>query len=148
MAFNNANMDFVIETIRSNSKPKSSRKIKYPCSICNKAVLDNQKAIQCDTCDLWCHIKCDGTSNEKYNYLMLEENSSESWHCLVCIVEFNHCNIPFTLCDINDIENINCSNSMQFFEYLPKFEIVSEVSKFSNLAFNEIDLNLSNRLSC
>ena len=31
---------------------------KYPCKICNNLVAENHKAIQCDKCQLWVHIKC------------------------------------------------------------------------------------------
>ena len=31
---------------------------KFPCRICAKNVLDKGKAVQCDLCGLWIHIKC------------------------------------------------------------------------------------------
>ena len=31
---------------------------KYPCGICSKPTKSNQKAIQCDFCDIWHHVKC------------------------------------------------------------------------------------------
>ena len=30
--------------------------IKYPCTLCQKSVRSNQKAIQCDFCDNWTHL--------------------------------------------------------------------------------------------
>ena len=50
-----------------NDPPRT--RIKYLCSICNKNCLSNQSCIQCDACDKWCHIKCDGTSIKTYNNL-------------------------------------------------------------------------------
>ena len=41
----------------------SSNNLKFLHSICDKNVLNNQKAIQCDSCNRWCHIKCDGTTD-------------------------------------------------------------------------------------
>ena len=31
---------------------------KFPCRICEKNVSDKDKAVQCDLCKLWVHIKC------------------------------------------------------------------------------------------
>ena len=45
---------------------KKSTALKFPCNICYKTVLPNQKAIQCYACSLWCQIKCDGTNLESY----------------------------------------------------------------------------------
>ena len=109
--------------------------------------MSNQKAIQCDTCNGWCHIKCDGTSIETYNNLILLPNS-DSWHCLLCKVRENHNNFPFTLCDDIEIQNINNSNSIKFCECLPSFNVVNDVSKFSNQYHNEVDYNLPIYTSC
>ena len=46
---------------------KSFCNLKYPCNLCSKSVMKNQKAVQCDSCDLWVHIKCNGTSDDEYN---------------------------------------------------------------------------------
>ena len=55
--------EVIIEAIRHDNKINMSH-CKFPCSICNKNVLSNQKAILCDSCNLWCRIKCDGTSKQ------------------------------------------------------------------------------------
>ena len=68
--------ELVIEAIRNDQNLNTPNNLKFPCGICNKNVLTNQKVIQCDSCDLWCHIKCDGTSIETYNKLMLSEEDS------------------------------------------------------------------------
>ena len=127
-----------------------SQKLEYPCSICSKRVLDNQESIECNTCHLWTHIKCDGTSVGEYHKLMeeyanaleTEEESTTPWHCLKCRISDNHDKFPFTLCDEVLLRNITNSDSMRMFEALPSFEVVSKVSKFSNLAKNDVDENL------
>ena len=30
----------------------------FPCGICLNPVAKNHKAVKCDNCDLWIHIKC------------------------------------------------------------------------------------------
>ena len=40
--------------------------IRYPCAICDLPVARNHYALQCDSCDQWVHIKCDGISKEEY----------------------------------------------------------------------------------
>jgi len=39
---------------------------KYPCGICAKIVSQRHKAIQCDTCNYWNHIKCNEISDSNY----------------------------------------------------------------------------------
>ena len=104
----------IIEAIRDDKNINMSNNLKFPCSICNKNVLNNQKGIQCDSCNLWCHIKCDGTSTETYNKMILSEDNN-LWHCLLCKIKFHHDNFPFTLCESIDIQNLNNSN---FYEFL------------------------------
>ena len=36
----------------------------YPCGICTKKVGQRRKAIQCDLCNFWNHIKCDEIDNK------------------------------------------------------------------------------------
>ena len=62
----------VLEAIRNDQNLSTPNNLKFPCSICNKNVLENQKAIQCDSCNMWCHIKCDGTPIETYNKCYLK----------------------------------------------------------------------------
>lgn len=56
--------------------------IKFPCQNCAKPVKSNQKAIQCDFCDIWVHLKCTRLTTEEYRIL---ENSDETYFCEVCI---------------------------------------------------------------
>ena len=43
--------------------------IKFPCKICNKGVVNNNHAIQCDKCHSWIHIKCNKINLSTYRYL-------------------------------------------------------------------------------
>ena len=43
--------------------------IRYPCAICDRPVARNHYVLQCDFCDQWVHIQCDGISMEEYQRL-------------------------------------------------------------------------------
>ncbi len=55
--------------------------VKFPCGVCNKAVRNGVRAVCCDMCDKWFHIKCTSMSNVVYKVL---KNSSKSWICCQC----------------------------------------------------------------
>ena len=99
--------------LQENNKPKTNRK--YPCGICSKSVKSNQKAIQCDSCDQWIHIVCNNTTKEEYELLKFQV---DPWACSRCIIENNLINVAFTICDLNELININTWNSMTFLEAL------------------------------
>ena len=49
------------------NKPSSC--VKDPCGICNKTVKTNHRAKQCDSYELWAHIRCNDTSLSEYEHL-------------------------------------------------------------------------------
>ena len=54
---------------------------KFPCKICAKNVQDKDKAVQCDLCELWIHIKCNNLNYLDHRYL---QNCDEFWYCIEC----------------------------------------------------------------
>ena len=116
-------------------------KLACPCSICNKNCFDTQASIICDTCDKWCHIKCDGTTLKDYNYL--SANIESEWHCLYCTMKFHQQIFPFTLSDTHEIEKINMCDSMRIFDHLPSLETVFETSQFTKFTAIDADENTS-----
>ena len=66
----------VLGDIETNPGP-----IKCPCKICNKPVARTHRALQCDECDQWVHIKCGDISPIEYENL---GKSSAAWICHVC----------------------------------------------------------------
>ena len=40
--------------------------IKFPCGICNTAVAKTHRAVFCDVCNKWVHIKCTGITASQY----------------------------------------------------------------------------------
>ena len=78
--------------------------IRNPCSICKFSVHNNHKAIFCDICESWSHLKCTSFSSAEYTAL---SNSPEDWYCPSCIANifpFNHLDYTdfyFALYDFN-----------------------------------------------
>ena len=64
--------------------------IDYPCRVCHKAVKDRDRAIECDLCKTWLHIKCN--KYDKNDYEFHQENPDEPFFCIKCCAE----NIPFS----------------------------------------------------
>ena len=60
----------------------------YPCSVCKKSVLNQHKAICCDHCNQWVHIKCNNLNDFDYN---LWKSKNENPYCIVCTPEI----LPF-----------------------------------------------------
>lgn len=69
--------------------------IKYPCGVCKKVVKSRDKALCCDLCQNWVHIKCNYiTPNEYENY----KNDPADWYCIKCIRNI----LPFSNVDNGD----------------------------------------------
>ena len=64
--------------------------VSFPCGICSNPVASNHRAIQCDICDRWIHIKCNSISAAQYNEMMLTQDLC--WCYLKCTNE----TIPFS----------------------------------------------------
>ena len=80
---------------------------KFSGKICEN-VHDKDKAVQCDLCELWIHIKCNNLNYLGYRYL---QNCDESWYCIECcstIFLFNSLssNKNYLACCINTDSNI------------------------------------------
>ena len=81
---------------------------KFPCRICTKNLHDEDKAVQCDLCGLWIHIKCNNLNYLDYRYL---QNCDESWYCIECcsaVFPFNSLssNKKYLACCTNTDSNI------------------------------------------
>ena len=133
-------IDRITGSILSGKVLNPPNNLKWPCSICNKNCLSNQKAIQCDACDKWCHISCDGTSTEDYHFYQTTNDTPEiQWFCLYCTIKSNHQNFPFTLSDSSELVNINMSDNMDFLKSLPSLEIVHETTSFHKYSLPDVE---------
>ena len=57
--------------------------LKLPCGICTKNVSSRHKAVQCDLCNYWNHIKCDGVENKTYEALKKSDDTIKHF-CKIC----------------------------------------------------------------
>ena len=90
-------------------KATSKNKEKTLCNICDKNVRENAKAICCDFCENWVHIRCNYISPTRYLQLS-EEDNHEDFLCNKC---FNH-KEPFGLEDnktLNQATTLGLENS-------------------------------------
>ena len=55
--------------------------VRHPCGVCGTPVAESHRAVCCDYCDQWVHIRCAGISQSVYN--RLSETSNE-WYCSQC----------------------------------------------------------------
>ena len=53
------------------------------CSVCNKRIARNHRAVNCDNCSMWCHIKC--ASIKPSEYKIYQSLPSFSWWCPRCL---------------------------------------------------------------
>lgn len=103
---NNIYLILLCGDIQSNPGPS-----KYPCTLCEKTVRYNQKALQCDECKEWTHIKCDGQITDA-EYAMFQKHEYLSWSCHSCL--FANVNTSFFNFDIstnNSFSSLSTSNS-------------------------------------
>ena len=87
--------------------------VKNPCSICKFRVHDNHKAIFCNICHLWTHMKCTPLSLSEYNDLT---HCHDDWYCPSCLSDtfpFNHfdndTDFYFALLDLQSSANFDGS---------------------------------------
>ena len=126
----------------------------YPCGICQKNVNNNQKAIECTSCNLWIHIKCDGTTIDEYNRI-LEINSlltakeicPSEWECNKCKIYKMATIFPFGLEDNHELLNIVNTDSIKSLDYLPSYEIVSKAHNIEALNQFDVDANIINKIT-
>ena len=79
---------------------------KFPCVLCSKSVMVNQKGLKCTKCNKWVHILCCGVSNERY------ENTLEQfcgWECQKCTME----QLPFYNVAIQNEDTVTTQKQQQ-----------------------------------
>ena len=133
----------VILKLNSNKlmKKKKSRASKYPCSVCEKNVNKNQKAIQCSQCQLWSHASCNGIGKSEYKNLM-DEDDDVPWHCIPCLVLENSRIFPFGFLSKTELCDLMGVDLPSQLDLLPSFEIASKLTNLPSLNSCDLDENL------
>ena len=78
---NSTNYCFILYILLSGDVHYNPGPIKYPCTYCKKPTKWNQKALQCDFCDDWTHLKCTSLSLNEYKTL---SRSDDCYFCHLC----------------------------------------------------------------
>ena len=100
-----------------DEESSKSNETAYPCGTCDKNVSWEDKALRCDSCDVWYHTQCEDV---RYSFYEQLGNSSCSWEC-------HHCGAPNYCSIIFDSSSNNMSN---FYEPLtPSY--ISDTSSYS-----------------
>ncbi len=84
----------------------------YPCGTCNKRLGKRMRAIRCDLCNFWNHIKCDGIEPSHYEILKNPKNTQHHY-CKRCKEEY----LPFQTLDNEQyiasiIHNVNINEDL------------------------------------
>ena len=54
----------------------------FPCSVCEKELLEIDKGIGCDNCMKWVHHKCNELNNFDFKYM---QKNKDIWYFINCI---------------------------------------------------------------
>ena len=66
------------------TNPGPPRAPKYPCTRCGKGVVARSKAISCDHCENWTHVKCCDVISVKDYDKLVQENGDFNYICNAC----------------------------------------------------------------
>ena len=57
--------------------------VRFPCGTCRRAVAKNHRAVCCDSCQNWFHIKCCNITANQYKDIQ-SNPIDEDWFCTKC----------------------------------------------------------------
>jgi len=99
---NNYQFDTLINKGK-NTIPKSQNESEESskCGVCNRTVAINHRAIECNICFEWIHIKCNKFNQKDYEFY--QNNTNEKFFCL----KYIDGNIPFSSINNNQFEIVN-----------------------------------------
>ena len=111
---------------------------KFPCSVCEKNVNTSHRAIQCDICDRWIHIKCNLLNSKDYENL---KHSDEPFYCIKCIetnIAFSKLsNKEFVLSVINGVNGFSNETDIDFLSPTQMGTILN-LNNFINTKMNSL----------
>ena len=72
---------FILYIMMSGDVHYNPGPIRYPCTKCKQPVKSNQKALQCDFCDHWTHLRCTTIPVKEYHILA---KCDDQYFCHLC----------------------------------------------------------------
>ena len=124
------------ETPESSKSTKNKKKCK--CGKCLKVIRDHLKLINCDTCLKYYHVKCSGTTTNKF---LEVKGKNEKWACFNCISK----SMPFSNTDNNELY-LEMENKANLVNSTPSFSIQSLLDEMPGQNF-ETDEFMSQTIS-
>jgi len=107
--------------------------IKTKCNSCYRTVAKNHRAVSCDLCLKWCHIKCEGISPTRYREMVNEnDNNNLSFVCSPC--HLNNLPYPEGILNTNPTINIDCN-----IPDLP--DIYNDIKDLKGLKMGHLNIN-------
>ena len=92
------------------------------------------KAIFCNNCNFYVHLKCNGISASEYKELE-KEPDNVSWFCKRCTVQM----FPFGSLSNDEFFGLHDFDLPSFVDSAPSFEITSNLMDLPNLSDYDID---------
>ena len=68
-------------------KTSAKRKPKYPCIACDRGVVATSKAVSCDVCQHWIHVKCTDTTSLDQYHKLVSSNEPILFTCNTCTLQ-------------------------------------------------------------
>mgnify|MGYP001800302001 FL=1 len=107
--------------------------VRFPCGICSKVVKKNHKAVQCDTCNLWIHIKCNRI--DKFTHESLKDEPEHAWYCISCIKS----SLPFSPLNNGELSSVlecKSSGSKDILANNEQKDLLEKLNEFSETPIN------------
>ena len=108
----------------------------FPCVVCAKRVYDWNKALACDICNEWVHIKCNNLDDKDYRYHV--NHPYAPFTCIKCIINY----IPFSKLDNNQF-NISIKQGVN---YIEEVELISIPNERDQRLYNRINRVMYNNI--
>ena len=70
-----------------NNPGPTQRTPKYPCTVCDKGVISKSKAVSCDSCSKWTHVRCSDVITVAEYDRLVEENTDFNFICITCMLK-------------------------------------------------------------
>ena len=132
--------------VQSNPGPTIDNKITTLCSVCQRTVRSYNRALECDVCKQWCHIKCAEISLREYQ--RLQNIKPFDWTCPSCISTLRILPFPpLDSCDGSFTSNGKNScpepRSQQILPSEDYLENLSRILNYSSKDLKVVPLNIS-----